>query len=165
MIRFFLLLFLGGVTLTSCKFNPNLQGKGTDFIQGVWNEDSVSYQNQLLQYTSHKFKFSCDSFYVTLNTSAKTNIYPDSCFNNGKWTEFAKGIYTSANDSIFLSGTFTKANFKQKISGCYRNGQYLETFIISKKTDGFMELRSLKQHLPLRLTLKEKTICIPQPIN
>ena len=98
----FLLLFF-----TSCRFNPNLQGRGTEYLQGVWDEDSISYRNELIQYTTHQYKFTCDSFYVTLNTFAKANIYPDSCFNNGKWTEYAKGIYTLRNDSLFISGTFT----------------------------------------------------------
>ena len=149
----------------SCKINPNLQGKGVGYIQGIWNEDSIAYRNELLQYTTHHFKFTCDSFYVTMNTQSKTNIYPDSCFNNGKWAEFAKGIYTSKKDTLFLSGTFTKPNFKQKISGCYRIGTYIETFVASKKSDDFIEFKSLKQHLPLRLTLKQKITCIQQSIN
>ena len=153
------------ILFSSCKFNPNLQGKGSDFLQGVWNEDSSIYRNQLLQYTTHQFKFTCDSFYVTLNTSAQTNIYPDSCFNNGKWTEYAKGNYSVKNDSLFISGTFTKPNFKQKISGCYRIGQYLETFIIKKSSSELIELVSLKQHLPLKLLLTEKITCLPKPIN
>jgi hypothetical protein len=151
--------------LSSCRFNPNLQGKGADFIQGVWQEDSISYRADLLQYTTHQFKFTCDSFYVTLNTVAKTNIYPDSCFNEGKWTEYAKGNYAVRNDSLHVYGTFTKPNFKQKISGCYRIGQYLETFIIKSRSVESIELISLKQHLPLKLSLKQKITCIQKPLN
>lgn len=161
-IGFFPIIFL---LLTSCKFNPNLQGKGTDYLQGVWAEDSVSYRDQLLQYTKHHYKFTCDSFYTTLTTFAKTNMYPDSCFNEGKWTEYAKGNYTVKGDSLVLSGTFTKSNFKQKISGCYRIGLYLETFIIKDKPGKTIHLQSVKQHRPVYLTLKQKTVCIQQPIN
>lgn len=150
---------------SSCRFNPNLQGKGADFLQGVWQEDSILYRDQLLQYTTHQFKFTCDSFYVTLNTYAKTNIYPDSCFNEGKWLEYAKGTYSVRNDSLLISGTFTKSNFKQKISGCYRVGQYIETFIIKGRSSESIHLESLKQHLPLQLSLKEKITCIQQAIN
>jgi hypothetical protein len=151
--------------LSSCRFNPNLQGKGTDFLQGVWSEDSIAYRNELIQYTAHEFKFSCDSFYVTMRTSAKANIYPDSCYNNGQWTEYAKGVYSIKNDSLWISGTFTKANFKQKISGCYRIGQYLETFIIKNRSATSIQLRSLKEHRPLQFTLKERITCIQKPIN
>lgn len=151
--------------LSFCRINPNLQGSGENYLQGVWNEDSILYQSALLQYTSHKFKFTCDSFYVTFHTTAKTNIFPDSCYNNGSWLEFAKGIYAVKSDTVYLSGTFTKPNFKQKISGCYRIGQYTETFVVNKKSLGFLELKSLKQHLPVTLKLKEKITCIPQPIN
>ena len=156
----FLLLFL-----VSCKFNPNLQGRGTDYLQGIWNEDSVSYRNELMQYTTHQFKFTCDSFYVTLNTFAKANIYPDSCFNNGRWTEYAKGNYRVKNDSLFIAGTFTKSDFKQKISGCYRIGLYLETFIIKDSPANSLQLQSINEHRPVYLNLKNKTTCIPQPLN
>ena len=149
----------------SCKFNPNLQGKGSDLLQGVWHEDSILYRDKLLQYTAHEFKFSCDSFYATLDTYSKTNIYPDSCYNEGKWLEYAKGTYVVRNDSLLLSGTFTKSNFKQKISGCYRIGLYLETFLIKKATDKSIELVSLKQHRPITLAIKEKINCIQKPIN
>lgn len=148
----------------SCKFNPNFQGTGSDYLQGIWAEKNVAYQEQLLEYTSHEFKFSCDSFYVTFNTVAKTNIYPDSCFNKGRWTEYAKGIYITRNDTLFLSGTFTKANFKQKISGCYRIGQYLETFIVKRTTPDSLYLESLQQHLPVTLAIKEKITCTPKPL-
>jgi hypothetical protein len=165
MSRFLLLFLLVIGLLTSCRFNPNLQGKGADFLQGEWVEDSVKYRDELLQYTTHRFKFTCDSFYVTLNTFAKTNIYPDSCFNGGKWTEYAKGLYAIRGDSVFISGTFTKPNFKQKISGCYRIGEYLETFIVKDRKAESIGLESLKQHRPMQLSLKRRTTCIQKPIN
>jgi hypothetical protein len=165
MSRFLLLFFLATVLVASCRFNPNLQGKGADFLQGEWAEDSVRYRNDLLQYTTHQFKFTCDSFYVTLNTFAKTNVYPDSCFNDGRWTEYAKGLYAVSGDSVIISGTFTKSNFKQKISGCYRIGQYLETFIIKDRGAESLRLESLRQHRPLQLSLKRRITCIQKPIN
>ncbi|HUH32999.1 MAG TPA: hypothetical protein VLZ28_03545, partial [Daejeonella sp.] len=64
-----------------------------------------------------------------------------------------------------LSGTFTKSNFKQKISGCYRIGQYLETFIIKNTQEKTFHLQSLKQHRPVYLTLKQRTVCTQQPIK
>ena len=165
MSRLLLLSAFFLVFLAACKFNPNLQGRGSDIVQGVWAEDSVAYRNELMQYTTHQFKFTCDSFYVTLNTFAKANIYPDSCFNNGQWTEYAKGNYAVRNDSLFIAGTFTKSNFKQKISGCYRIGLYLETFIIKNASAGSLKLQSTIDHRPTYLTLKNKTTCIPQTIN
>ena len=153
------------LTFSSCKFNPNLQDKGTDYIQGAWQESRVDYQDQLLQYTKHTFKFNCDSFYITFQTKSKSNIYPDSCFNNGTWTEFAKGGYTIQNDTLFLSGTFTKSNFKQKISGCYRNGLYLETFLIKKHSPDSLYLDRLQNHIPIKLALQKKIICIPKPVK
>jgi hypothetical protein len=165
MSRLIILFFFSCILLTSCKFNPNLQGKGAEFLQGEWAEDSVRYRDELLQYTIHQFKFTCDSFYVTLNTVAKTNRYPDSCFNNGNWTEYAKGLYVIKGDSVIISGTFTKPNFKQKISGCYRIGEYLETFVIKDRGPESLRLESLRQHRPLQLALKRRITCIQKPIN
>lgn len=151
--------------LFACRFNPNLQGKGENYLQGVWHEDSVVYQDELLQYTRHQFKFTCDSFYVTLKTSAKVNTYTDSCFNNGAWVEYAKGTYTVINDTLYIYGTFTKPDFKQKISGCYRIGQYLASFIIKRHTNKALYFQSLQQHLPVKLNLKQKISCVPKPLN
>ncbi|MDB5013187.1 MAG: fumarate hydratase [Daejeonella sp.] len=142
-----------------------MQEKGADFIQGVWVEDSVIYQNQLLQYTKHRFKVTCDSFYVTMDTYAKTNTFTDSCFNNGHFTEYAKGLYATKNDSIFFSGTFTKSNFKQKISGCYRVGEYLAGFAIRKKGADTLLLTNKMQNLPIILIRKEKWVCVPKLIE
>lgn len=161
-IFFFSVLVLA---LASCKFNPNLQGKGTESIQGIWEEGKVDYQNERLQYSRHQFRFSCDSVYLTIKTFAKVNIYPDSCFNNGSWTEYAKGTYLTNGDTLMLTTTFTKSNFKQKISGCYRIGQYLPAFIIRKNTGDSLYLESLKQHSNIKLSLLQKTICVQKPLN
>ncbi len=74
---YFFFLILSLLAFTSCKFNPNLQGIGTESLQGTWEEDSVDLQYQKLQYSKHRFRFSCDSVYVTIQTFAKVNIYPD----------------------------------------------------------------------------------------
>ena len=149
----------------SCKFNPNMQGKGRDHLQGLWEEGTVSYQNERLQYSKNQFRFSCDSVYITIQTFAKVNNYPDSCFNNGNWTEYAKGVYETKKDTLLITATFTKSNFKQKISGCYRIGQYLPAFVIKKSIGDTLLLEGLLDHLPLNLILKEKTLCIQKPLN
>lgn len=159
------ILVLSVLAFTSCKFNPNLQGKGTESLQGVWEEDSVDYQDQKLHYSKHRFRFTCDSVYVTIQTFAKVNMSPDSCFNNGAWTEYAKGTYLTKQDTLILTATFTKSNFKQKISGCYRNGQYLPAFVIRKNTADSLYLESMQQHLQLKLASKERTVCVQKPLN
>lgn len=162
---FYFLFALILFPLSSCKFNPNLQGKGTESLQGVWEEDSAYYQNERLQYSKHQFRFTCDSVYLTIKTFAKVNTYPDSCFNNGEWIEYAKGTYLTQSDTLILNTTFTKSNFKQKISGCYRIGQYLPAYIILKNTGDSLYLQSLKQHLQIKLSLREKTQCVQKPLN
>lgn len=142
-----------------------MQGEGSNELQGIWEEGSVAYQNERLQFSKHQFRFSCDSVYVTIQTFAKVNNYPDSCFNNGSWTEYAKGVYDIKKDTLLITATFTKSNFKQKISGCYRIGQYLPAFVIKKSRSDTLQMEGLLDHLTLNFTLKEKTICIQKPLN
>lgn len=152
-------------SIVACKFNPNLQGEGTNYLQGIWKQDSVLYKDKLLAYTLHSFKFTCDSFYLTLNTHAKVNNYADSCFNKGEWNEYVKGTYLVRADTLYLNGTYTKSNFKQKISGCYRVGQYLTAFVLKKQHTDSLMLRDVSQHLPFILRLEQKIDCVPKPLN
>lgn len=160
-----LIFILSVIASSSCKFNPNLQGKGTENLQGIWEEDSVDYQNERLQYSKHQFRITCDSVYITIKTFAKVNTNPDSCFNNGSWIEYAKGTYLTKNDTLIFNTTFTKSNFKQKISGCYRIGQYLPAYLIKRNTKDSLYLESTQQHQQIRMSLKDKTICVQKPLN
>ena len=153
------------ITSVACKFNPNRQGSGSKYLQGVWQQEKAIYEDKLLAYTLHTFKFTCDSFYLTLDTHTKVNTYADSCFNKGHWTEYVKGVYAVNSDTLYLNGTFLKSNFKQKISGCYRIGHYLSSFSLKNLDDSTAIFQDVTQHVPLLLRLKQKTICIPQPIN
>ncbi len=164
MYRVWIVIVCCGVGLSACKFNPNFQGSGAELVQGTWEEEPVTYQDSLIHYTRHQFKFTCDSVYVTLETHSKANYYPDSCFNKGVWKEYAKGNYILKNDTLYLSATFTKPNFKQKLSGCYRIGQYIPSFVIKSAANNQLELKGLQQHIPLKLKLIERTKCVPQPL-
>ncbi|MET4081244.1 hypothetical protein ABIB40_001189 [Pedobacter sp. UYP30] len=148
----------------SCVRRPNIQGKGTVFMQGVWNEDSVAFSSRLKTFTQHGFKFTCDSFYVDLTTHSKVNFYEDSCFNNGLWKEYAKGVYAVKNDTLSLSGTFTHANYKQKLSGCYRIGRYERIFLIKKADSSVIILESTTDQREIRLNLKQKIICVQKSL-
>lgn len=159
---FYLLLIL--CVSVSCRRLPDVQGKGEAFLQGVWNQDSIANVDKLLNYTQHKFKFTCDSFYVDLTTYSKVNYYPDSCFNGGIWKEYAKGVYEVRGDSLFLAGTYTKANYKQKVSGCYQIGRYVKAFYIRSSEPGKLHLVSLGNQRTCDLVLKERIICIPKEL-
>lgn len=150
--------------LSACIRLPNVQGNGEAVLQGVWNQDSVANAEQLLNYTQHKFKFSCDSFYVDLTTHSKVNYYEEACFNKGVWKEYAKGTYVVKSDTLFLIGTFTKANYKQKVSGCYRNGRYLSNFRIKSTSKTHLVLEGLTDQKEYKLILKEKVNCSPKEL-
>jgi hypothetical protein len=160
---FNLLPFTFFLLFSSCKFNPAIQGKGTDYLQGEWQQNTLMYKDKLLEYTNHRFTFTCDSFYARLNTFSKVNrVGSEACFNKGRWIEYAKGTYSVSNDTLYISATFTQSNFKQKISGCYRIGQYLPVFIIQTHNENSIQLLDLHRHLPLVLRLKKKSICTPK---
>lgn len=161
-LMFYLLLIL--CVSASCTRLPNVQGKGEAFLQGVWNQDSIANADKLLNYTQHKFKFTCDSFYVDLTTHSKVNYYTDSCFNDGIWKEYAKGVYTVRGDSLFLSGTYTKANYKQKVSGCYQIGRYEKAFYIKSSSADRLNLESVGNQRACHLVLKEQIICEPKAL-
>lgn len=161
-LAFGIIAFL--LSLCACTRLPNVQGQGEALLQGRWNQDSVAHAEKLLSYTQHQFKFSCDSFYVDITTHAKVNYYEEACFNNGLWKEYAKGTYVVRNDTLFLRGTFTKANYKQKVSGCYRNGQYLVNFKIRQTSASRLVFENLSDHRECVLNLKEKINCIPKSL-
>ncbi|WP_374166003.1 fumarate hydratase [Arcticibacter sp. MXS-1] len=152
------------IAAVSCRFNPNVQGRGSQEFQGVWNGEPAKFQDSLLQYSRHSFKFTCDSFYATISTRSKINYYGDECFNKGTWVEYAKGTYVRSNDTLYLVGTFTKSDFRQKLAGCYRIGQYLPTFLIKAVTEDEIRLYDIDNQIPLTLKLQKKIICDPQPL-
>ncbi len=163
-LYFLLFTFHFSLLASSCTRLPNIQGKGEAVLQGVWNQDTVANADQLLNYTQHKFKFSCDSFYVDLTTHSKVNYYEEECFNAGIWKEYAKGTYSVSGDTLFLKGTFTKANYKQKVSGCYRNGQYINKFKLKSIGTNDLMLESLNDQKECKLVLKEKINCVPKEL-
>lgn len=133
-------------------------------MQGVWNEDSVAFSNKLSNYTQHHFKITCDSVYIDFVTHSKVNFYEDSCYNNGVWKEYAKGVYSIRNDTLFVGATFTHANYKQKISGCYHIGRYDKTFLIKKHTADSLFLESLSDQRQIKLSLKGKITCVQKEL-
>ena len=161
---YFLLFTFLLFTCISCTRLPNVQGEGELFLQGVWSQDSIANSDQLLTYTKHDFKITCDSFYVDLTTYSKVNYYEDSCYNDGVWKEHAKGTYKVKGDTLFLEGNFTKPNYKQKISGCYRSGRYRPSFKIKSSEANNLILESLNDQRECALVLKEKVKCIPQEL-
>lgn len=157
-------LFFISFLLSACRFNPNIQKPGSPAFQGVWEEADLPYKDSLLLNLKHTFKFTCDSFYVNIESFSKVNYYADSCFKGGNWKEYAKGNYVIREDTLYLVGAFTHANYKQKLSGCYRTGMYNPKFLIRKTGDEMIELVNLHQHVPMSLILKEKIVCNPQPL-
>lgn len=161
---YFLLFTFNFLLVFSCSRLPNVQGKGETFLQGIWDQDSIANKEKLQSYTQHQFKFTCDSFYVDFTTHSKVNYYEADCFNNGVWKEHAKGVYQVRNDTLILVGDFTKENYKQKISGCYRNGRYMSNFKVKSWNAEQLELENLSDQTAIKLKLKEKITCVPKAL-
>ncbi len=145
-----------------CQVNPDIQHRGAEYLQGVWVQDSVPMQGTLLQYTLPELTFTCDSVYATLRTVSKAKNIADSCYRNGRWTEYAKGVYVVRDDSLLVDGQYTRANGRQKISGCYRSGQYLPRFKIVRYSTDSLVLESRHDQRPLLLRKTADITCIPK---
>jgi hypothetical protein len=159
-----LIILICLAAFSGCERRPNVQGNGEVFLQGIWNQDSIAGSAKLMNYTQHRIKFTCDSFYVNLTTHSKVNYYGESCYNNGVWKEYAKGVYQVRNDSLFLEGTYTKSNYKQKVSGCYTIGIYRKSFVVKSVGAGHLFLQSLSDQRDVNLVLKQKITCVPQEL-
>ncbi len=147
-----------------CTFNPNIQGEGESYLQGVWVQNSVPNQDPLLNYSLYTLKITCDSVYITLKTFSKVRNVVDSCYGNGEWNEYARGVYLVRNDSLLVESTFTRSNWRQKLSGCYRIGQFLPRFKLVKHTKDSLYLESQYYQTPVNLRKIEDITCVPKPL-
>jgi hypothetical protein len=163
---FYLSAFILIVSLSiGCTPNANLQGKGEVYLQGEWQQDPIPKEKLLLEYSIYHFKFSCDSFFVQINSFSKVNNGPDTCMRSGHWTEYARGSYQQRNDTLHLRGQFSNADLSLKQEGgCFRSGIYEELFKISKKTDSLIQFSSTSSVIPINARLVKHTTCNPKPL-
>lgn len=141
-----------------------MQGEGEPYLQGVWVQDTAFHQDKLLTYSLYKLKFTCDSVYITMKTFSKVKNVVDSCYGNGQWDEYARGVYLVRNDSLLIESTFTRSNWRQKISGCHRIGQFLPRFKIMKHTADSLYLESQYYQAPVSLKKIAAISCEPKPL-
>jgi hypothetical protein len=149
----------------ACKPNPNMQTPGEGYLQGEWQQDSVTKQKQLVSYSLYHLKFSCDSFFVVINSFSKINTGPDTCMNSGHWTEYCRGTYDQRHDTLHLKGQFCNADMTIKDDkGCFRSGDYEETFKVSKTSDSLMRFSSTSNVIPIDAHLIKRNSCHPKPL-
>jgi hypothetical protein len=150
---------------SSCSSNPDLQGKGEVYLQGEWQQDPVPKEKQLLEYSIYHFRFSCDSFFVQINSFSKVNSGADTCMNSGRWSEYVRGSYQQRNDTLHLRGQFCNADYSLKQEGgCFHSGIYEEFFKVSKKTDSLIQFSSTSNVIPINARLIKHTTCNPKPL-
>jgi len=162
-------LYLSAFTLivacSSCRMNPDMQGAGEGYVQGEWQQDTVKAQQRLINYSLYHFRFSCDSFFVSIKTFSKVNYGADSCMKTGHWTEYTRGHYVQRNDTLFLKGQFCNADFSIKETpDCFRIGVYKEIFKVTKKTDSLIQLSSTSGVIPINARLIKRTTCYVKPL-
>lgn len=151
--------------LPSCSFNPNYQGKGRNYVQGTWQQDSVERQKLLVSYSLNTFRFSCDSFYVRIASTSKVNYGSDTCMNAGHWQEYAKGTYTQKGDTLHLNGFYCNPDYTlKKEGGCFSFGAYDEQFKVKLKGDSGLSLLSFSNSIPVNLRLLKRTTCVAKPL-
>src|SRR5690606_6842567 len=105
--------------LSSCKFNSDYQGYGVETLQGSWVEDNVPYEIGFRHDMKLQCTYTCDSVYITIKKLAEHEVILKPCYQNGKWVEYAKGVYGIREDSLLIEATSTHDNWKQKLTGSY----------------------------------------------
>jgi len=159
----FAFLFL--VIFSGCNFNPNMQTPGESYLQGEWQQDSVANQKRLIEYSLYHFRFSCDSFFVSIQSFSKVNAGPDSCTSPGRWTEYCRGTYEQKNDTLHLKGQFANKDMSVKDDkGCFRSGDYEEIFKVAYKSDSSVQFASTSNVIPIKARLIKRTSCHPKPL-
>ncbi|WP_317167529.1 fumarate hydratase [Sphingobacterium sp. SGR-19] len=148
--------------VSSCVRHSEMQSEGADYLQGVWMQDSIPHQSQMMDYTLHEFKFVCDSVYTTMRVHAKMQRIPDSCYKDGEWTEYARGVYVIRGDSLIGEGIYTKPNGKYKTSGCYKTGTYLPRYRVAYHDTDSLVLESRFDQRPIILRKTHGIKCVPK---
>ena len=160
-----LVLLVFTLLISSCWMNPDTQKPGVKELQGEWQQDAAPVQKQLLTYSLYHFKFSCDSFFVSIKTFSKVNYGADSCMKGGQWTEYTRGVYGQRNDTLFLKGQFCNPDYTIKeTAGCFRLGIYEEVFKMNKVTDSLLRLSSTSAIVPLDVRLIKSATCHIKPL-
>lgn len=151
--------------MCSCSFNPNLQGKGENYIQGVWQQDSSAVQLKLITASNYHIKFDCDSFYLQINNISRVKTGTDTCIKNGRYAEYVRGTYYHRHDTLLLKGQFCNPDYSLKATAdCFRAGPYDEFFKVGKKSDTLIELSGTSNVIPINLHRTKQTVCIPKPL-
>jgi len=164
-LRLLAFTFLLSAFSFGCWFNPNMQTPGESYLQGEWQQDSVTNQKQLLSYSLYHLKFSCDSFFLEIHSFSKVNTGADTCMNAGNWREFCKGIYEQKHDTLHLKGQFCNADYTIKDeNSCFRSGDYEEFFKVHKTSDSVAQFASTTNVIPINAHLTKKTSCHPKPL-
>ena len=165
LLAFSLLLTTISLLQTGCKFNPDMQTPGEGYLQGEWQQDSVTMQKQLVSYSLYNLKFNCDSFFVSIKTFSKANTGADSCTKGGSWTEYAKGVYEQKGDTVHVRCLFCNADYSYKDpTGCFRSGVYEESFKVIKKTDSLVQFNPTSSVIQINAHLIKRSTCNPKPL-
>ncbi len=159
MIKFLSSCFFG-LILYSCSFNANTRNQGAQYLQGEWQQNSVD-SSDLVEYKQHLFKFTCDSFYLILHNFSKADFYQDTCYKNGRWTEYVKGVYSLSGDTIVLKGAYVSPVFKLKKLPCYTTGGFDEKLLYQSYKDSALVLKSMITG-NMVLKLKKRLACDSQ---
>src|SRR5690606_2575495 len=92
--------------ISSCVRHSEMQSEGADYLQGVWIQDSIAHQSQMMDYTLHEFRFVCDSVYTTMQVNAKMQRIPDCVYQDGQWKESVRGVCIIRRASPHREGTY-----------------------------------------------------------
>lgn len=148
--------------ISSCERHSTLQTEGEPALHGVWVQENPPYESDLRNFTSHEFKFVCDSVYITLKVREDVQKIPDSCYNDGQWEEYAKAVYVTRQDSLIMEGIYCKSDGGLKVAGCYREGQFGPRYRIAHLSEDSLVLSDRSSLVPIVLKKTMHIDCEPK---
>lgn len=152
---FGLLMLLPG----ACRFDDPETRAGVSWLQGEWQEKENPATAQLVSYAKNRYRFACDSVFVTMQMTNRADTSSGNCSEKGTWTEYASGNYYLIKDTLRIKGYYTLADFSLKNGGCHRTGVFEENLILRTKNVDSVETVNLQNAIEKTLMHVSRKAC------
>lgn len=132
---------------------------GVDWLQGEWQQEVNPADTALVSYSINKYRFACDSVYISMQVFSKVDTATSKCADKGKWMEYAVANYKMDKDTLRIKGFYAKPDFTIKNIGCHHIGVYEENLLIRKKAEGHLSVTNLLTAMDDEMNQVSKKVC------
>ncbi|MBE7176865.1 MAG: hypothetical protein INR69_10690 [Mucilaginibacter polytrichastri] len=155
----FLFLLLSCGLLGACRFNDPETRSGIDWLQGEWEEEKNPAAETLISYAQSRYRFACDSVFVTMSMNNRADTSSKNCSEKGSWKEYASGNYYLIGDTLRIKGYFTQADFTLKNGGCHRTGVFEENLLLQGRSPDSLHTVNLQTAIEAVLLRRSNKSC------